>query len=89
MVKQLAHIDFLDQQIDEISHEIGRHLEAMPSLPHPPGPDAGDSSAELATRATGQTDRLATAGTFDQAQADVRAAGRTGTSGVKATIGTV
>jgi len=29
LVKQLAHIDFLDEQVEEISVEIGRQLEAM------------------------------------------------------------
>jgi transposase len=29
LVKQLAHIDFLDEQVEEMSDEIGRQLEAM------------------------------------------------------------
>ncbi|MFN2182422.1 MAG: IS110 family transposase [Anaerolineae bacterium] len=33
LVKQLAHIDFLDEQVKEISAEIGRQLEAMSRLP--------------------------------------------------------
>jgi transposase len=33
LVKQLAHIDFLDEQVEEISAEIGRQLEAMSRPP--------------------------------------------------------
>jgi transposase len=56
LAKQLAHIDFLDQQIDEISQEIGHQLEGMPALRHPSGGDAGGTGAESETLAPEQTE---------------------------------
>lgn len=40
LAKQLAHVDFLDEQIEEISAEIGRYMEGMGG-PSRPGADAG------------------------------------------------
>jgi transposase len=41
LAKQLAHIDFLGEQIADISAEIARRLEAMSLSSHPPTPDEG------------------------------------------------
>jgi len=46
LAKQLAHIDFLDEQIEEISAEIGRQMEAM-SGPARPGAGAGGGEESL------------------------------------------
>lgn len=43
--KQLAHIDFLDEQIADISQEIGRQLEQM-SQPLLPPPAAADTASD-------------------------------------------
>jgi transposase len=45
LAKQLSHIDFLDEQIDEIGQEIGRQLERM-SDPPPTEPPAATGSTE-------------------------------------------
>jgi transposase len=47
LAMQLGHIDFLDEQIDNISAEIARQVEAMSQSPTPPtpkplGPEAGE-----------------------------------------------
>jgi transposase len=46
LAKQLVHIDFLDEQIQEMSAEIGRQLEAMSRPPNRPGPDTGQGTEE-------------------------------------------
>jgi transposase len=46
LVKQLAHIDFLDEQVEEISAEIGRQLEAMSRPPDGSEPGMGESTDE-------------------------------------------
>jgi len=49
LAKQLAHIDFLDEQVSDIGDEIARQIEAMPPLSSLPEPDAGmESETELA-----------------------------------------
>jgi transposase len=45
LAKQLAHIDFLGEQIADISAEIARRLEAMSLSSHPPTPDEGNDVA--------------------------------------------
>jgi transposase len=46
LAKQLVHIDFLDEQIEEMSVEIGRQLEAMSRPPAPSPPDTGQGTEE-------------------------------------------
>jgi len=46
LAKQLVHIDFLDEQIQEMSAEIGRQLEAMSRPPNRPGPGTGQGTEE-------------------------------------------
>jgi transposase len=46
LVKQLAHIDFLDEQVKEISAEIGRQLEAMSRLPDGSESGMGEGTEE-------------------------------------------
>lgn len=43
LAKQLVHIDFLDEQIKEISAEIGRQLEVMSRPPDRSEPDTGQA----------------------------------------------
>lgn len=43
LAKQLAHIDFLDEQIADISAEIGQQLEQMDAPPVPPAMPEGTS----------------------------------------------
>lgn len=43
LAQHLTHIDFLDEQIETVSQQIERHLEAMPTLP-PPRADAGTTA---------------------------------------------
>jgi transposase len=50
LAQQLAHIDFLDQQIEELSTEIGRQLEAMS------GPASDDASGADGDRSLGTPD---------------------------------
>lgn len=51
LAQQLAHIDFLDEQISEIEAEIGRRVEAMSHKP-PPGNQSGlDEQKENETEA--------------------------------------
>lgn len=45
LAKQLAHIDFLGEQMADISAEIARRLEAMSLSSHPPTPDEGNDVA--------------------------------------------
>jgi transposase len=45
LVKQLAHIDFLDEQVTDISAEITRQLEEMSRLPDTLEPD-GDAESD-------------------------------------------
>ncbi len=47
LAKQLAHIDFLGEQIADICVEIAQRLEAMSQAPRPPAPDAGDADTEV------------------------------------------
>jgi transposase len=57
LAKQLAHIDFLDEQIADIGAEIARQIEALPALrapdadvapaPMPPGEPSHESAAPL------------------------------------------
>lgn len=50
LAKQLAHIDFLDEQVADISAEIGRHLEQMSQAPVSPAArsdEAGPTPDEL------------------------------------------
>jgi transposase len=46
LAKQLVHIDFLDEQIEEISAEIGRQLKVMSRPPDRSGPDSGQGPEE-------------------------------------------
>lgn len=46
LAKQLVHIDFLDEQIEEVSAEIGRQLEAMSRPPDRSGLDTGQGTEE-------------------------------------------
>jgi len=46
LVEQLAHIDFLDEQVGEISAEIGRQLEAMSRPPNRLSSDTGQGTEE-------------------------------------------
>jgi transposase len=46
LAKQLVHIDFLDEQIEEMSAEIGLQLEAMSQPPDPLEPDRDQRSEE-------------------------------------------
>jgi transposase len=45
LAKQLAHIDFLGEQIADIGAEIARRLEAMSLSSHPPTPNEGNDVA--------------------------------------------
>lgn len=53
LAKQLAHIDFLDEQVEEISGEIGRQLEAMSGPSDGSEADAGQGSEESAISGEG------------------------------------
>jgi len=64
LAKQLAHIDFLGEQIADISVEIGQRLEAMSQASPPPAQDAGDADTEV----SGPDDDLAPL-TWDEALA--------------------
>jgi len=46
LAQQLAHIDFLDEQIEALSAEIVRQLEEMSELPSSAGSDAGAEASE-------------------------------------------
>jgi hypothetical protein len=46
LAQQLVHIDFLDEQIEKLSAEIGRHLEAMSRPADPLSPDSGQGTEE-------------------------------------------
>jgi transposase len=46
LVKQLSHIDFLDEQVEEISAEIEQQLESMSWPDKPSEPDAGEGTEE-------------------------------------------
>jgi transposase len=55
LAQQLAHIDFLDEQIEELSAEIVRQLEAMSEPPSSSGSDAGtDASRSSSDGAEGE-----------------------------------
>jgi transposase len=41
LAQHLAHIDFLDEQIAEVSEEIGKRVEAMSQPPQPPAGNEG------------------------------------------------
>lgn len=47
LAQHLAHIDFLDEQIETVGQQIERHLEAMPTLP-PPSAGTGTDAAATA-----------------------------------------
>jgi transposase len=51
LVKQLAHIDFLDEQVADISAEIARRIEAMSQ---PPATGGSDADWDAETPAEGQ-----------------------------------
>jgi transposase len=53
LAKQLAHFDFLDEQIEGISDEIGRQMEAMSDRSSPAGPDTA-AKAESESQARGE-----------------------------------
>jgi transposase len=59
LVKQLAHIDFLDEQIDEISAEIGQRIEDM-SQPTSPSESGASVGAEEESLVSGETEALLT-----------------------------
>jgi transposase len=46
LAQQLAHIDFLDEEIEALSAEIGRQLEAMSGPSSPAEPGAGANATE-------------------------------------------
>jgi transposase len=54
LAKQLAHIDFLDEQIADIGAEIARQIEAMPPLPSPAAA-AADTGPTPAGEVAGET----------------------------------
>jgi transposase len=54
LAKQLVHIDFLDEQIEEMSTEIGRQLEAMSTTPNRSGPDTGQGNGDGAISYKGE-----------------------------------
>jgi transposase len=45
LAHHLAHIDFLDEQIETVGHQIEQQVEAMPSLPPPPDAGLGATTA--------------------------------------------
>jgi transposase len=49
LAQQLAHIDFLDEQIDEIGQEIAHRVETMSRPPHPPNSTPESSADKSAT----------------------------------------
>jgi transposase len=49
LAQQLAHIDFLDEQIDEIGQEIAHRAETMSRPPHPPNSTPESSADKSAT----------------------------------------
>jgi transposase len=53
LAKQLSHIDFLDEQIEDISVEIGRQIEAMSQPPE--GSDSGVGQGTEESAAVGDT----------------------------------
>jgi transposase len=55
LAKQLTHIDFLQQQIADISAEIARQMEAMPPLSLSSGPNA-DTETTAEPTPTGETE---------------------------------
>jgi transposase len=46
LARQLGHIDFLDEQTEEMSAAIGQQLESMSWPDEPSGPDAGKDTEE-------------------------------------------
>ena len=54
LAHQLAHIDFLDGEIEEMGQEIARRVETM-SQPTPPAPATDETSAAAAAAATTPT----------------------------------
>lgn len=46
LAQQLAHIDFLDEEIDALSAEIGRQLDAMSGPSHPAEPGAATDAIQ-------------------------------------------
>jgi transposase len=55
LAKQLGHVDFLDEQIEEISTEIEQLLESMSWPDEPAGPDA-DADTEDQTQVTDESE---------------------------------
>ena len=55
LAKQLGHIDFLDEQIEEISAEIEQQLERM-SWPDKPSPPGTSTDGEEQTRAADESE---------------------------------
>jgi transposase len=53
LAKQLAHIDFLDEQVADISAEIGRQLEQMSQPPSPPPAGSGEAGGPTHERTEG------------------------------------
>lgn len=45
LAQHLAHIDFLDEQIEAVSEQIGKQMQEMPELP-PPSPSASGEEGE-------------------------------------------
>lgn len=54
LAQQLVHIDFLDEQIEEISAEIGRQLELMSRPPDQSEPNTGQGPEEDSTAGEGE-----------------------------------
>ncbi len=46
LAQHLAHIDFLDEQIEAVSEQIGKQMQEMPELP-PPSPPLPDHEGEV------------------------------------------
>ncbi len=54
LAKQLAHVDFLDEQVADIGAEIGCQLEQMSQLPEQPPAKGGNSSSDVGELAEGE-----------------------------------
>lgn len=46
VTQQLAHIDYLEELVDQVSAEIGQRLEPAPAPPSDPSPDAGGTAPD-------------------------------------------
>ena len=58
LVQQLAHIDFLDEEVEALSAEIGRQLEAMSGPSGPAEAGAGGNAGEGAADSSKPEERL-------------------------------